>query len=102
VKIDQTLKTVAPAKTKDIKGGKSSTLARSPLQDTVQDQVDLTGNSNRLRELENRLAQLEITDPQKIEAIRQAIAEGRFKVDDEVVADGMIKEALDFLSHMNR
>lgn len=102
MKIDQTLKTVASTKVKEAKGGKSSTLTHLPHQDTVQDQVDLTGNSNRLRELENRLAQLEITDPQKIESIRQAIADGSFKVDDEVVADGMIKEALDFLSHMNR
>ena len=102
MKIDQTLKTLSPAKVKDVKDGKSNILARSTQQDAVRDQVELTGDSARLRELEDRLAQLDISDPQKIEAIRQAIADGSFKVDDEVVADGMIQETLDFLSRMNR
>lgn len=100
MKIDATLKTVAPAQAKEAKGGKSHTLSRQPLSDRVRDEVELTADSARMRELESRLAEMEVTDPQKVEAIRQAIAEGSFKVDEEVVADAMIKEALDLLSHM--
>lgn len=100
MKIDATLKTVAPDKAKEVKGGKSRTLPGQPHTNRIQDQVELTGDSARMRELESRLADLEITDPQKVESIRQAIADGSFKVDEEVVADAMIKEALDLLSHM--
>ena len=102
MKIDQSLKTIAPAKAKEVKGGKSNTLSRQARQDTVHDQVDLTGSAARMQELEDQLAQLSTTNPQKVEAIRQAIADGTFQVDNEVVADGMIKETLDFLSPSNR
>jgi len=102
VKVDPSLKTVAPVKTKETKGGKSTTQPRRGLGSAVRDQVDLTDNAGRLGELESRLAQMDITDPAKIEAVREAIAEGRFQVDPEAVADGMIKEAIDLLSRQNR
>lgn len=102
VKIDQSLKTIATPKSKDIQGGRSRTLTRQTTPDGVQDQVDLTGDAARLRELESRLAELDSANPGKIEAIRQALTDGSFKVDTEAVADGMIREALDLLSRMNR
>jgi len=100
VKIDSTLKPEAPTKLKETKGGKSRTLTRPTQQNGIQDEVELTGDAAKLQELEARLAELEITDPKKVEAIRQAIAEGTFKVDEEAVADGLIKEAIDHLSSM--
>ncbi|MEW6677084.1 MAG: flagellar biosynthesis anti-sigma factor FlgM [Pseudomonadota bacterium] len=102
MKIDQSLKTIATPKSKDIQGGRSRTLTRQSTPDRVQDQVDLTGDAARLRELEARLAELDSANPGKIEAIRQALADGSFKVDTEAVADGMIRETLDLLSRMNR
>jgi len=102
VKIDNTLKTEVPSKIKDTKGGKSRTLARQSDRDGVQDEVELTGNASKLQELEARLTELEISDPQKVEAIRQAIADGTFKVDEEIVADGLIKEAIDLLGSMSK
>jgi negative regulator of flagellin synthesis FlgM len=94
------MKTVATGQVKEAKGGKSRTFSRQASSDRVHDEVELTADSARMRELESRLAEMEITDPKKVEAIRQAIADGSFKVDEEVVADAMIKEALDLLSHM--
>lgn len=102
MKIDPTLKPVAPAKVKEVKDGKSSAMARQAHRQAVHDQVDLTGDATRLRELESRLALLDLSDPGKIEAIRQAIADGSFKVDEGTVADAMVKEALDFLSRVQR
>lgn len=100
MKIDNALKTVAPAKAKEAKDGKSRTLTRQTGDARVHDEVKLTGDSARMRELEARLAELAVTDPQRIEAIRQAIADGSFKVDEEAVADAMIQEILENLSHM--
>lgn len=100
MKIDSTLKTDAPTKTKEAKGGKSRTLTRPTQQDGIHDEVRLTGDAAKLQELEARLAELEITNPKKVEAIRLAIADGTFKVNEEAVADGLINEAIDYLSSM--
>jgi negative regulator of flagellin synthesis FlgM len=100
VKIDSSLKAVAPAKAKAAKGGGSRILSASARGDSIRDEVELTDGSARLRELEAHLAELDITDPQKIESIRQAIADGTFKVDQEAVADALVQEALDQLRHM--
>jgi len=102
VKIDSTLKTDGPAKVKETKGGKSRVLARQLHQDGVHDEVELTGGAAKLQELEARLAELEITDPKKVEAIRQAIAEGTFKVDEEAVADALVNEAIELLSQQGK
>lgn len=102
VKIDHTLKTEVPAKLKEVKGGKGRLLSRPAPHDGIQDEVRLTGDAARLGELENRLAELEISDPKKVESIRQAIADGTFKVDEEAVADALINEAIDHLSSMNK
>ncbi len=102
MKIDNTLKTEAPAKVKDARGGKGRTLSSSAHPSGIHDEVNLTGDATKLRELEARLAELEITDPKKVESIRQAIADGTFKVDEEAVADGLINEAISHLSSLGR
>lgn len=102
MKIDHSLKTEVPAKIKEAKGGKSRSLSRPTQQGGVQDEVKLTGDASKLGELEARLAELELTDPKKVESIRQAIADGTFKVDEEVVADALINEAIEHLSRMNK
>lgn len=102
MKIDGTLKTNGPTKVKETKDSKRRILDRQVHRGGVQDEVELTGDAAKLQELEARLAELEITDPKKVEAIRQAIAEGRFKVDEEAVADALVNEAIDLLSQQGR
>lgn len=97
MKIENSLKTEAPAKVKEPKGSKSRILSQSTDQRGIHDEVALTGGATKLQELENRLAELEITDPKKVESIRQAIADGTFKVDEEAVADGLINETINHL-----
>jgi negative regulator of flagellin synthesis FlgM len=96
------MKTEAPARARDLRSGKSRPLPRPAQQAGVHDEVALTGNASRLRDLEDRLAELEISNPEKVASIRQAIADGTFKVDDEAVADGLIKETIELLGHMNQ
>lgn len=61
------------------------------------DTVSLTDTAARLREMENTLAKLPVVDNQRVEAVRQAIADGTFEVDAERVARKMLafEQALD-------
>lgn len=102
MKIDSTAKIDGPSKIKESRGGKGRTTAGQTHQGGVQDEVKLTGNAAKLQELEARLAELEITDPQKVEAIRRAIAEGTFEVNDEAVADALIQEAIELISQQSQ
>jgi len=61
------------------------------------DSVEITSTSSRLQALEAALAEVDIQDVEKVEQIRQAIAEGRFQVDEEAVADGLIRSTLEQL-----
>lgn len=60
--------------------------------DTVQDadQVKLTGQTQRLRELEASLGTEPAFDSKRVEALREAIARGDYRVDPERVAKSLI------------
>jgi negative regulator of flagellin synthesis FlgM len=102
VKIDNTLKTSASPKVKDTRREKSGGSVSVSQPSGVHDEVKLSGDATRLRELEAHLAGLDVADPKKVESIRQAIADGTFKVDEEAVADGLIKETIDHLSSQGK
>lgn len=53
---------------------------------TADDQVSLTPTALLLQGAERRLADQPVVDQQRVEAIRQAIAEGRYQVNPERVA----------------
>jgi len=61
------------------------------------DSVNITSTTARLQALEAALADVEPQDLDKVDEIRRAIAEGRFQVDEDAVADGLIKETLQLL-----
>ena len=91
MKIDKRIPPTTPskvsatrAKTADKTGKGGKTSATSP------DSLTLTESSSRLRALEGELAQVDITDSAKVEAVKAAVANGTFAVDAEVVADRLI------------
>lgn len=101
MKIDSILKNVAAVQPKPKAGkGKASETGRS--QTGVQDNVDLTAQASLMRSLESSLADLPDTDFGKVEEVRQAIAEGRFKVDEEVVAEKLVEETMEDLHHASK
>lgn len=101
MKIDSTLKNVAGVQAKPKAGkGKASETGKS--QTGVQDNVDLTAQASLMRSLESSLADLPDTDVGKVEEVRQAIAEGRFKVDEEVVAEKLVEETMEDLHHASK
>ncbi len=54
------------------------------------DTVSLTNASAQLRSLENTLAELPVVDTQRVESIKQAIADGSYQVNAENVANKLI------------
>jgi len=67
--------------------------------DSIHDSVSLSSDSARLQALEAALAEIDINDADKVESIRQAIADGRFSVDEEVVAEKLVETTMEQLSH---
>jgi negative regulator of flagellin synthesis FlgM len=51
------------------------------------DRVDLTGEARQLQQLERQIASQPVVDRQRVEAVRNAIQDGTFKVDAERIAD---------------
>lgn len=101
MKIDSALQNVTATQQKS-KADKSKARAQAQEQAGVQDSVDLTAQSTLMQSLESTLADLPTTDPGKIEEVRQAIAEGRFKVDEEVVAEKLVEQTMEQLQHASK
>jgi negative regulator of flagellin synthesis FlgM len=65
---------------------------------TVEDSVQVSPLAGQLRDLEDVLAKVPAVDSQRVAEIKQAIAEGRFQVNPERIADGLIDSVRQMLS----
>jgi negative regulator of flagellin synthesis FlgM len=101
VKIDNAIKSIPAARGKENKSALSRMLqpAEAP---AISDDVKLTETSEKIRKLESELADVDVSDPAKVESIRKAIAEGNFKVDEEAVAEGLIQESIATIGRRSR
>ncbi len=102
MKIDTTVKSPPPGRGKGIRGGQSQAPASPARGASVSDDVRLTSTSGKLHELESLLAEVEVADRGRVESIRQAIADGSFVVNEEVVAEGLIQQSIDNITHQPR
>lgn len=59
------------------------------------DTVSLTDTAARLRSLESTIAALPVVDSPRVEAIKQAIAEGSYETDTQRVAEKMMQFEFD-------
>jgi negative regulator of flagellin synthesis FlgM len=95
MKIDPTLKTVAPSAVNEQRLRQEKVPA-SPAG-KPRDEVELSALSTQLHEIE---AQLEAGQPfnsTRVAEVKRALAEGRFDIDSEVVADRLIDATREFL-----
>lgn len=101
VKIDNAIKSIPATRGKESKSaiGRLLQPAESP---AVSDDVKLTDKSEKIRQLESELSDVDVSDPAKVESIRKAIAEGNFKVDEEAVAEGLIQESIATIGRRSR
>lgn len=83
------IKTIGAGTVPDDKGVSARTSARkddNPTSSTVQ----LSALSARMRDIESRLGETQVVNTARVEEIKQAMSEGKFKVNAEVVADKLI------------
>lgn len=69
---------------------------------TPTDTVSLTDTAARLRELEAALAKAPDVDSARVEALRQAIAEGKYDIDSVHVADKLVALERDLFGKPSR
>ncbi len=65
----------------------------------ARDKVEINSVSAQLAQLEKVLGDVGVVDSARVESIKQAIAEGRFKVDSNVVADKLLASVREFLAN---
>lgn len=76
--------------------GKANTPAP---QQSGSTSVTLGTTATRLRIMESSMADTPVSDAAKVAEIKQAISEGRFKVNSEVVADRLIETVRELIGN---
>lgn len=76
------------------KGKHNPSLATQQLGST---NVSLGSTAAQLQSMENSMANSPVVDAAKVAEIRQAISDGRFKVNTEVVADRLLETVRDLI-----
>lgn len=80
----------------DVTGAKTPAPSAAPSKGTG-DRVDITSLSSQLQALESKLSDVNVVDSARVDAIKQAISEGRFNVNSDVVADRLIATVKEYL-----
>ena len=83
------IKPVAPASTQEVTSGKQPT-PQGPVASSRDDKVELSEGSSLLKRVEEALNNVSVVDAKRVEEVKQAISEGRFRVDSGVVADKLL------------
>lgn len=99
MKIDNSIKSTPGSGTKETRQRKASGKAAQNLsqQPSGQDEVKITSLSSQLQALESSLASSSVVDTARVDAIKQAITEGRFIIDTSVVADRLLSTVKEML-----
>jgi len=96
MKIDSSIKSVS---TGAVGGGASRTTKGAANQpgSSGGERVQLSPLSSQLQAIETSMADTPVVDSARVAEIRQAIAEGRFKVNADAVADHLLQTARELL-----
>lgn len=84
------------------RGTKRKTTGTSTVASTSHDSVEITNTSAQLSQLEDTLNQIDVSSTEKMEAVRQAVADGSFKVDEQAVANALIQGSIEQLKRQNK
>jgi negative regulator of flagellin synthesis FlgM len=100
MKIEKTSKPLTPSSAGETSSRNSATKAtgsQTPAE-TSGTSVHLGSTTAQLRSLEGNIASTPLVDVKKVAEIKQAISEGRFKVNSGVVADRLISSVQDLIT----
>lgn len=99
MKIDGTGKPLGPAPSSTARSSSSSSSTSATSAASAPGaQIDISGTSSRLRELEATISNVPVVDSARVDEIKQAIADGRFKVNADRVADSLIESVRQMLN----
>lgn len=101
MKIDASVKSPTSTGVQETAPRTSKAAASNPSgkNPATQDSVKITNLSSQLHALESSLENVPVVDSAKVEAIKQAISEGRFKVNPEVIADRLLASVRDLVQN---
>jgi negative regulator of flagellin synthesis FlgM len=100
MKIEKTSKPLPPSTAGEASSRNSAaktTGSQTPAE-TSGTSVHLGSTTAQLRSLEGNIASTPLVDVKKVAEIKQAISEGRFKVNSGVVADRLISSVQDLIT----
>lgn len=95
MKINSAVNTIGPAP--DSGQPRAAAPQRPASAGTAVEQVEISPLSAKLQQVEASLGNEPVVNAQRVAEIKQAIAEGRFKVDPERIADGLLKSVREML-----
>jgi negative regulator of flagellin synthesis FlgM len=95
MKIDPTLKTVAPSAIHEQRLAQEKLPAQSGGK--PRGDVELSSLSTQLQEIEAGLGSGQAVDSARVAEVKRAIAEGRFEIDAEKIADRLVDATREFL-----
>ena len=102
MKIEDPLTGTPIVDNRKIRGGKGKRSAASSSAGSSKDSVEITQASEQLNILADSLGQMDVTDAGKLEAVKQAVADGRFQVDEQAVADALVQSSMDQIKRKGR
>jgi negative regulator of flagellin synthesis FlgM len=81
----------------DLRTGKPATPAKGEAGQGQNVDVQISSLAEQLRAIQARLASGEVVDAAKVAEIRQAIAEGRFQVNPDAIAERLLQTVRELL-----
>lgn len=66
---------------------------------SARDNVQITTLSSQLHAMESSMDNVPVVDSARVEAIKLAISEGRFKINPEAIADGLLATVKDLVQN---
>lgn len=96
MKISSSVSSVGSASEGVARTGAAPVRAGTPQQPAAQ--VELSPLSSRLHEIEASLANEPVVNTQRVAAIKQAIAEGRFQINPDRIADNLLSNMRQMLN----
>ena len=102
MKIDGSIKSPTSSGVKESaprasKAGTGSATAAPQGKSGSQDKVQITSLSSQLQAIESSMGNVPVVDSARVEAIKLAISEERFKINPEVIADSLLATVKDLM-----
>ncbi len=98
MKIDNLTKSLGGVAPSDARGRSTAGTAKPDSAAAAGEKVELSSLSASLKQAEATIASTPVVNSARVQEIRQAIAEGRFKIDPERIADGLIESVREMLA----